>query len=89
MCVKSEKRMRDDEDGSCGLLWTEDKAAAFLHLSQRTLQAWRVRGCGPKFIKVGRSVRYRLEDLQTFVNENVHQSTSEKSYRVKASLLTV
>ena len=86
MCVKSEKRMRVDEDGSCGLLWTEDEAAAFLHLSQRTLQAWRVRGCGPKFRKLGRSVRYRLEDVQAFVNENVHQSTSEKGYRVKVNV---
>ena len=71
------------------VLLREGEAASFLDLSKRTLQAWRVQGRGPKFIKVGRSVRYRLEDLQTFVNENVHQSTSEKSYRVKANVLTV
>ncbi len=79
MCVKSEKRMRVDEDAPYGLLRTEDEAAAFLNLSNRTLQAWRVRGCGPKFRKLGRAVRYRLEDLETFVNENVRRSTSAQA----------
>jgi predicted DNA-binding transcriptional regulator AlpA len=65
------------------VLLREEEAASFLDLSQRTLQAWRVRGCGPKFHKLGRSVRYRLEDVHAFVNENVHQSTSERSYREK------
>ena len=70
-------------------LINEEHASTILKVSTRTLQAWRVRGCGPKFRKLGRAVRYRLEDLETFVNENVHQSTSEKGYRVKVNLLTV
>ena len=70
-------------------LINEEHASTILKVSTRTLQAWRVRGCGPKFRKLGRAVRYRLEDLETFVNENVHQSTSEKRYRVKANLVTV
>ena len=67
-------------------LINEAHAGAILNVSPRTLQAWRVRGCGPKFRKLGRSVRYRLEDVQAFVNENVHQSTSEKSYRDKTNV---
>ncbi len=70
-------------------LINEEHASTILKVSTRTLQAWRVRGGGPMFVKVGRSVRYRLEDLETFVNENVHQSTSEKGYRVKVNVLTV
>ena len=70
-------------------LINEEQASAILNVSPRTLQDWRVRGCGPKFRKLGRAVRYRLEDLETFVNENVHQSTSEKGYRVKVNVLTV
>ncbi len=66
----------------------EDQASITLKVSPRTLQAWRVRGCGPTFIKVGRSVRYRISDVQEFVNRNVHQSTSEESYRVNANLIT-
>ena len=64
------------DDGAKAVLLTEGEAADFLSLSNRTLQAWRVRGCGPKFVKVGRSVRYQVEDVQEFVSANVHQSTS-------------
>ena len=45
----------------------EEQAAAILKLSPRTLQAWRVRGCGPKYVKVGRSVRYQLEHVEEYV----------------------
>ncbi len=54
---------------------TEDETSSFLKMSKRTLQAWRVQGRGPKFIKVGRSIRYRLGDLERFMAENVRQST--------------
>ena len=70
-------------------LINEEHASTILKVSPRTLQAWRVRGCGPKFRKLGRSVRYRVEDVQAYVNENVHQSTSEKGYRVKTNLFTI
>ena len=70
-------------------LINEEHASTILKVSTRTLQAWRVQGRGPKFRKLGRAVRYRMEDVQAFVNENVHQSTSEKGYRVKVNVLTV
>lgn len=70
-----------------GELMDEGQAAVVLKVSPRTLQAWRVRGCGPTFIKVGRLVRYRLKDLQELVNENVHQSTSRKCSRLEPFLL--
>lgn len=88
------KSIRIEEAGtvktrSREILLTEEETASLLNLSKRTLQAWRGRGCGPRFIKVGRSIRYRSENVQEFVNENVHQSTSEDSYRVKANVLTI
>lgn len=45
----------------------EHRAAEILSISARTLQNWRCRGGGPAFIRLGRSVRYRAEDLQEFV----------------------
>jgi predicted DNA-binding transcriptional regulator AlpA len=78
------EEVRTTQTVSGDVLLREGETASLLDLSTRTLQDWRVRGCGPKFRKLGRSVRYRLEDVQAFVNENVHQSTSEKSYRDKA-----
>jgi predicted DNA-binding transcriptional regulator AlpA len=35
--------------------------------SRRTLQAWRLLGRGPRFVKVCRSVRYRIVDIEEFL----------------------
>ena len=45
-------------------------------ISPRTLQRWRVEGVGPKWIKVGRLVRYRRSDLEAYLETRVRQSTS-------------
>lgn len=58
---------------------TTEKAAAYLGLAVATLEAWRVRGGGPVFRKLGRAVRYRQEDLETFLNARSRTSTSETS----------
>ncbi len=62
-------------------LLTEVQAADFLNLSVRCLQAWRVRGGGPCYSKIGRSVRYRRTDLDAFVEQNLTSSTSEATGR--------
>jgi hypothetical protein len=55
----------------------EQLAAEFLGLSARTLQAWRVRGGGPRFYRAGRAVRYRRRELLAFQEANTVSSTSE------------
>jgi len=55
----------------------EKKAADFLGLSPRTLQAWRVRGGGPRFIRAGRAIRYRRKELLAFQDAHTVSSTSE------------
>ena len=35
-------------------------------LSARTLERWRWLGMGPRFMKVGGRVRYRLADIEAF-----------------------
>lgn len=47
---------------------TED-AALYLGMSTVTLEQWRCEGAGPAFCKVGRSVRYHVDDLRTFMLE--------------------
>jgi predicted DNA-binding transcriptional regulator AlpA len=44
-------------------LVTEKEAARFLSMSFRTLQSWRSEGKGPPYVKLGRSIRYRMNDL--------------------------
>lgn len=50
-----------------GLL-TEQQVADLLGVTRRALQAWRYRGRGPRFLRVGaRLVRYRRADVEAFL----------------------
>lgn len=62
-------------------LLAEREAAEFLGVSFRTLQAWRVRGGGPRFCKIGRTVRYRPSDLTIWVEGQARESTSHAAAR--------
>src|ERR1700751_4219458 len=55
----------------------ENQAAEFLGLSVRTLQTWRVRGGGPVYCKIGRSVRYQRAELSAFRQSHLVGSTAE------------
>jgi excisionase family DNA binding protein len=57
------------EDSQVAFL-TEKQAARLLSMSHRTLQAWRRTGIGPSFIKLGRAVRYRRDDVIAWANAN-------------------
>ena len=35
------------------------------------LPIFRVRGCGPAYVKLGRMVRYRLNDLESYISKRV------------------
>lgn len=45
---------------------TTDEAAAYLRLAPDTLKNWRVDGDGPRHRRVGRAVRYHVDDLHAF-----------------------
>ena len=53
------------------------EAAKVLGLRKSTLEAWRCRGGGPRFVRLGGAIRYRSEDLERFIADNLHQNTSE------------
>jgi len=60
-------------------LLSQRDAARLLGLSVRTLERWRVSGeVALCFVKLGNSVRYRLEDIERCVASRVRSSTSEK-----------
>jgi len=56
-------------DNSKGYLNTK-QAAEYLGLKYGTLHGWRFNGTGPKYIKMGGAVRYRIDDLEDFANRN-------------------
>lgn len=45
-------------------------------VTSKTLQNWRWKGNGPEFFKVGRTIRYRLEDVESFEIGKLRTSTS-------------
>jgi excisionase family DNA binding protein len=58
-------------------LLTQREAATLLKLSERTLERWRVAGIGPKFVRLGRSIRYRLTAIEAHIASCSVSSTSE------------
>ncbi|MBF0169455.1 MAG: helix-turn-helix domain-containing protein [Alphaproteobacteria bacterium] len=66
------------EVGQLDRLLNENDAADFLGYTVRALQNWRVRGGGPRFVKVSaRSIRYRMRDLINWIDARTVASTSE------------
>ena len=59
-------------------LLNENRAAAFLGVSARALQKWRVLGSGPQFVRISaRCIRYRPSDLALWAEDRLRQSTSD------------
>jgi hypothetical protein len=50
-------------------------------LSPRTLERWRWLGLGPRHIKIGGRVVYRLEDIEAYEADNIRSSTSSPAAR--------
>ena len=76
--MKTSGGAASSRSGSPLPLLTESEAAKYLSLTNRALQAWRCQGRGPRFVKISaRAVRYRLEDLERWVEERLRRSTSD------------
>lgn len=56
---------------------TTREAAQYLGLAVSTLNKWRCHGGGPEFLKLGRAVRYRREDLDAFLATRRLSSTAQ------------
>jgi hypothetical protein len=62
-------------------LLDQQEAADHLRMTPRFLESRRSRGDGPVYIKVGNRVRYRLSDLDAWVEEQRRTSTSDLGNR--------
>lgn len=54
--------------------------AARWGISHRTLERWRWTGEGPKFVKLGGRVVYRLSDIEEYEQEMIRSSTSNTDH---------
>jgi plasmid maintenance system antidote protein VapI len=50
-------------------LWTPLEVSEYLRVPVGTLAQWRARGVGPNAIRVGRHVRYRGPDVESWISE--------------------
>ena len=55
---------------------TDIEVAARLGVSRFTVRSWRFKGVGPRFLKMGRAVRYRPEDVQEYEQRVLVNPTS-------------
>jgi excisionase family DNA binding protein len=55
------------------------EAAEVLNVAVSTLEAWRVRGGGPEYVKLGKAVRYSDDALEKFIQSRTRTSTSQNS----------
>jgi len=65
------------DDRDLDTLLTGREAAALLRLSERTMERHRAVGTGPRYIALGRAIRYRRRDLADYGERAARQSTSE------------
>jgi predicted DNA-binding transcriptional regulator AlpA len=58
-------------------LLTVSEAARWAKCSESFLNKCRITGSGPRFIRIGRSIRYRQSDLEAWAAGHAAASTSE------------
>ena len=63
-------------------IYTTEETALRVKSTPRTLEAWRLQGIGPPYIRLGRRmVRYRGKDVLEFLSGKTFTSTSEEATR--------
>lgn len=52
-------------------------AAPLLGVKPGTLEVWRYKGIGPRFVKSGSRVVYRLRDINLYLDSRTRNSTAD------------
>ena len=56
---------------------TDVEVAARLGVSRFTVRSWRLKGHGPRFLKMGRAVRYRTEDVDDYERQALVETQAQ------------
>ena len=68
-------------------LLSVDQVSAYTGIAVGTLHAWRCRGCGPPWCKLGgKIVRYRLADVEAWIEGSKREPNEPKQSRRKLAL---
>lgn len=65
------------ESATVPVLLSQDQLCRWLGKSSAWAERGRMAGYGPRFVKVGRSVRYRTSDVLAWLEANVRRSTCD------------
>jgi predicted DNA-binding transcriptional regulator AlpA len=57
------------------------EAAAFINSSKSTLAKLRLSGAGPKFVRIGRVIRYRQMDLDSWMERSLTSHAATRTAR--------
>jgi len=59
-------------------LLTREQAANHLNMKKATLECWAWKGIGPDMVKFGKTVRYRLSDLESYITSQTRRNNTSK-----------
>ncbi|TAM56799.1 MAG: helix-turn-helix domain-containing protein [Acidobacteria bacterium] len=77
---RNQQQNHNDDLQGRGRALHEAEAAEALGVKVRTLPAWRARGTGPRYFKVGaKAVRYFEADLIAFLDAGAVDPTTDRS----------
>ena len=62
-------------------LLSTDEVSRVLVIPAGTLANWRSMGTGPRFLRVGRHVRYRRTDVEAWIDAQVHAAAVDRERR--------
>lgn len=65
------------QDKNVPILLDTSEVADLLTNKSNTIEGWRIKGIGPRYIKIGRLVRYRIEDVNAWLESQERTSTSQ------------
>lgn len=59
---------------------TDIEVAARLGVSRFTVRSWRLKGLGPRFLKMGRAVRYRPQDVDDYERQALVETQAQSDH---------
>lgn len=74
---KAPSKSNERENKAFPDLLTPQQVNEITGIPVSTLAFWRFEGSHLRFVKLGRLIRYRRQDVLDFINENVYDSTAE------------
>ena len=63
------------------LTMTDLEVASRLGVSRFTVRSWRLKGLGPRFLKMGRAVRYRPEDVDDYERQALVETQARPDHK--------